>query len=101
MGVVTTYVCDVSGVQGKVEEFVKVSIAANKATFAAKFHTVTNTEKFIHVDVARKLNLVLPEVVQEKQPEPTLESKLMTLLKDYVADIAYESASEACSNYRN
>lgn len=100
MAIITTYVCDVSGKQGNPEEFVKINLRCDKVAYTSPFHLVTTTEKVIHVDVARKLNLVHAQKYDEVQPEPTLEIKLLTLLKDYVSEIAYESAGEACSNYQ-
>jgi len=96
MAIITTYVCDVSGKQGAKEEFVKVSISS-QTNLSDSYHTKKTIEKVVHMDVARKLNL-LNEKTAEPQPEPTLESKLVTLLKDFVSDIAYEAASEAASN---
>lgn len=103
MAVIQTYLCDVSGKQGKPEEFINVSFNLSKQSYQAPFQTVTNFTKLVHIDVARKLNLVLPEKGVEAQPEPTLESKLLVLLKEYIQDIAYEAGgeagSEAASNY--
>lgn len=95
MAVVQIYVCDVSGVQGKAEDFINVGFNISKQSYQANFHTVTNFTKLVHIDVARKLNLVMPPKGEEAQPEPTLESKLLVLLKEYIQDIAYEAGGEA------
>ena len=95
MAMITTYICDVSGKQGVAEDFINVSLSLSKQVYTAKFITVSNFTKLIHIDVARKLNLVLPPKGEEAQPEPTLESKLLVLLKEYIQDIAYEAGGEA------
>lgn len=97
MGIITTYVCDVSGKQGKQEDFVEVKInTTNYNDQYRRNHTIT---KMVHIDVAKKLNLIALNVAEkEANPEPTLESKLIVLLKEYIGDIAYESAQEAISN---
>lgn len=91
MSIIITYVCDVSGVQGhNRQDFCNVTIAAN--VFDRDYYkTIT---KVIHKDVALKLHLIKVKE-EEKQPEPTLESKLMVLLKDYIQEIAYEAGGEA------
>jgi hypothetical protein len=99
MAIITTYVCDVSGVQGQSVDFVKVSITVNKALHTGDFLCKSVTEKLIHKDVALKLNLIWAKKDEPHTPEPTLESKLMVLLKDFVTDIAYEAGAEAASNY--
>jgi len=96
MAIITTYVCDVSGKQGSKEEFVKVSISS-QTHLSDSYPTKKTIEKVVHIDVARKLNL-LSEQKASEQPEPTFESKLGTLLKDYVADIAHEAAAEAAAS---
>ena len=101
MAVITTYVCDVSGKQGNKEDFVDVQIKAFPSTGYNSYNCVI-INKLIHKDVAYKLGMVKgPSEVQ--QPEPTLESKLMILLKDYITELAYEAGgeagSEAASNY--
>lgn len=95
MGIVTTYVCDVSGVTGPKEDFVEVKISAIP-TGANHWQGITVTKQ-VHKDVALKLHLlkVMPEV---SPPEPTFESKLGALLKDYIQGIAYEAGEEAASN---
>lgn len=93
MAIVTTYVCDVSGVQGEAKDFVKVTIAADKIT--GGWQNRKSVDKIVHMDVARKLNLINPDTKQDVVPEPTLESKLLVLLKEYIQDIAYEAGAEA------
>jgi hypothetical protein len=97
MAMITTFVCDVSGKVGPAEEFLNIGINLSKQNYAAPFQTVSNFSKLIHIDVARKLNLVLPPKGVEAQPEPTLESKLLVLLKEYITDIAYEAGSEGAA----
>lgn len=103
MAMITTFICDVSGKVGERNEFINVGFNLSKQDYQSSFSTVTNFSKLVHIDVARKLNLVLPEKGVEAQPEPTLESKLLVLLKEYIQDIAYEAGgeagSEAATNY--
>jgi hypothetical protein len=96
MAIITTYVCDVTGKQGEQKDFVKVDITAQKLVDG--YYDKTSQQKLIHIDVARKLNLISPPKGQEAEPEPTLESKLMVLLKEYISDIAYEAGAETASN---
>lgn len=93
MAIITTYVCDATGKQGEQKDFVKVDIMAQKLVDG--YYDKTSTSKFIHIDVARKMNLLVPPKGVEAQPEPTLESKLLVLLRDYIQDIAYEAGAEA------
>lgn len=106
MAIVTTYVCDVSGKASQDKtEFVEVTVSA------VGYYTVQGTgpyiqqdtkktqTKFVHKDVAGKLALLNPPKGEEAQPEPTFESKLATLLREYVEEIAYEAGSEGASNY--
>jgi hypothetical protein len=101
MAVITTYVCDVSGKQGEQKDFVNVDIVAQKLVDG--YYDKISIKKLVHIDVARKLNLISPPKGEGAQPEPTLESKLLVLLKEYIVDIAYEAGgeagSEAASNY--
>lgn len=96
MAVITTYVCDVSGVSGTdKKDFVTVKIMAdgtfenNTAYHSRRF---CNIEKLLHKDVAIKLGFKLPQD-KEVVPEVTLENKLLLLLKDYVNDIVVDSMS--------
>ena len=93
MGIITTYVCDVSGVQGEQRDFITVEI--NAKPFNGGYYDTVKINKFIHKDVAAKLHLVVPKKDAEVVPEPTLESKLMILLKNYIQEIAYEAGDEA------
>jgi hypothetical protein len=97
MAIITTYVCDVSGVTGAKEDFVDVQIRANK-TYGGNSYDTVIINKVIHKDVALKLNLV-KDKVELQQPEPTFESKLGVLLREFVEEIAYEAGAEAASNY--
>lgn len=98
MGIITTYICDVSGKQGTSEEFVEVTIAITKADYRSSINAKPIIKKLVHIDVATKLHLILPAKDAETTPEPTLESKLTTLLKEYVDTIAYEAVEQAVSN---
>ena len=88
MGIVTTYICDVSGKQGGADEFVDVTISSKRTAGYSFAHTI---KKFVHKDVALKLG-ILPALGKEVEPEqvPTFESQLSTLLKDYIADLVYD-----------
>lgn len=96
MAVVTTYVCDVSGVSGQdKKDFIEVRIDADLGKPSYDRVTIT---KLIHRDVALKLNLVKPQKDEVAQPEVTFESKLTTLLTDYIGDLVYDAVSTEISN---
>ncbi len=102
MAIVTTYVCDVTGKNGTDRyDFVEIDINAtqqfNKSGYWS--NNKVNVKKLVHIDVARNLNLVQVVGDEVTKPEVTFESKLATLLKDYVEEIAYEAGSEGASNY--
>ncbi len=110
MAVITTFVCDVSGFTSTVKsDFVEVTIQAIGYTksMGDSYYQDSNrkktTTKLVSKAVADKLNLIHPAKDVEAQPEPTLESKLLTLMRDYIQEIAYEAGgeagSEAASNY--
>lgn len=107
MAIVTTYVCDVSGKASQDKtDFVEVTINAHEfhsigaGTAYVKQDTKKTQTKFIHKDVAGKLALLNPAKGEDAQPEPTFESKLATLLKDYIEEIAYEAGAEAAYSAR-
>jgi hypothetical protein len=96
MAVVTTYVCDVSGVSGNNKnDFVNVKIDGD--TDKASYDRITIT-KLIHRDVALKLNLVKTKKDEVVQPEVTFESKLTTLLTDFISNLVYDEVEAAVSN---
>lgn len=97
MAIIVTYVCDVSGVTGPQEDFFDIRVSANKSIGATLYHAVT-INKVIHKDVAHKLGLIKGKS-EVQEPQPTFESKLGILLKDFVEEIAYEAGQEAASNY--
>ena len=101
MAVVTTYICDVSGVQGRREEFVEVYVKATAFDTSAGQYGSTSKiiTKLVHYNVAFKLGLLNPKKTgTEVIVEPTFESALGTLLKQYVDDLVYDSVSDAMSN---
>ncbi len=96
MAIVTTYVCDVSGVTGQdKKDFVQIRLDCDmdKPSYD---RIIIN--KLLHRDVALKLNLVKPQGSEVKQPEPTFESKLTLLLTDYISDLVYDEVSTQISN---
>lgn len=95
MAVITTYVCDVSGKQGNQEDFFEVKVTATPSGKSG-YYSQCSLLKLVHKDIAEKLHLVV--VKENPPPELTLESKLMVLLKDYIADIAYEAGAEAAAH---
>jgi hypothetical protein len=102
MAIITTYVCDVSGKQSNdISEFVKVTISSrgHKKDGGNDYSGMTN-EKFIHREVALKLNIigVRKDLNEEAQPEVTFESKLTTLLKDYINDLVADEVSDQISH---
>lgn len=98
MAIVTTYVCDVSGLSGTdKKDFIDVRISADNSNvpgigYSQRQLVIT---KLLHISVARKLNLVSIPNGEELQPEVTIESKLAALMKDYIQEIAYEAGAEA------
>lgn len=98
MAVVTTYVCDVSGVSGTdKKDFIDVKIVADSSNVPGLGYQQRQLviNKLLHISVARKLNLVNVANGEELQPEVTIESKLVTLMKDFIQEIAYEAGAEA------
>lgn len=98
MGIVTNYICDCSGKSSTNKaDFIEVKIVADNSNVPGLHYSqrTMNITKLIHIDVARKLNLVHLVKDEVAQPEPTLESKLFVLLKDYITDVAYEAGGEA------
>lgn len=99
MAIVTTYVCDVSGVSGQDrDDFVDVSIITNRSRSS---YSATTINKLIHRDVALKLNLVTPNRGEEKQPDVSFEHQLSTLLTGYIADVVFDEVSNQISNRCN
>ncbi len=98
MAIITTYICDVSGMQGAATDFVEINITPSKVSYHSNFHTTPSVKKIIHKSVAEKFKFLLPQKGTEETPEPTLESKLIALLKDYVSEIAYEAGSEGAAD---
>ena len=96
MGQIISYICDVSGVSSMDKgDFVEVVIKAEdpkQGSYSLRTQTI---HKLIHRDVALKLHLVFATKNDpEPPPEPTLESKFLTLLKDYISELAYEAGTE-------
>lgn len=103
MAIITTYVCDVSGKQGNdISEFVKVNISTrgHRKDGSSDYSGISTNEKFIHREVALKLNIigVRKDLNEEAQPEVTFESKLTTLLKDYINDLVADSVVDEVSS---
>jgi hypothetical protein len=104
MAVITTYICDVSGVSGTVQaDFVEVSIIADNSKIPGIGYSQRTklVKRLVHIDVARKLNLVYSVSKEEHVPEPTFESKLAILLKERIEEIAYEVAEDVVVNYNS
>lgn len=95
MGQIISYICDVSGKSGTdKKDFIEVSITTVDPSISA--HYGRNTiHKLVHREVALKLHLIYAQKDDpDPTPEPTLESQLMTLLKDYISELAYEAGTE-------
>lgn len=92
MAIITSYICDVSGKQGDQEDFFEVKVVATPSGKSG-YYANCSLVKLVHKDVAEKLHLVV--IKDNHNPEPTLESKLLVLLKEYITDIAYEAGGEA------
>lgn len=97
MAIVTTYICDISGKQGVQEDFFEVKLTATPSGKANAYYGQHVQTKLVHKEVAEKLHLCV--LKDNTNPEPTFESKLSALLKDYVEEIAYEAGQEAASSY--
>lgn len=96
MGIVTTYICDISGKQGDKKDFVNVVIKSTPEISGYFAYTESTTiTKFVHYDVAVKLGILNPRS-KDNAPEqvPTFESQLSTLLKDYIADLVYDEVAD-------
>lgn len=93
MAIITTYICDVSGVTGDRKDFVEVSIGS-KYTQPNGYQGYGNKiEKLVHKDVAVKLGLVDAcryKSDAENPPAITFEGKLKALLEDHVAELVQE-----------
>lgn len=92
MAIITSYICDVSGKQGNQEDFFEIKVIATPSG-KGSYYQSCSVHKFIHKDIAEKMHLAV--VKDNPNPEPTLESKLLVLLKEYITDIAYEAGGEA------
>ncbi|MGZ8887960.1 MAG: hypothetical protein ACXW1D_00210 [Halobacteriota archaeon] len=105
MGIITTYVCDVSGKTGEKSDFVTVKVTSRAVWETCSYYDYVSVDKVVHKDVALKLHLMEPKSSDEAAPEPTTESKLLALMKDFITDIAYEAGgeagAEAASSYNN
>ena len=90
MGVVTTYVCDVSGVSStNKDEFVELSIGVH-ATGDNRHRVYGQNYLYVHQDMAIKLGLLGVKKDEVAPPEPTIEEKLTTLLKEFISDVAQD-----------
>lgn len=106
VAVITTFVCDVTGVQSQDKsQFVDITITAAGYSEYNRGSGVYSsglgekvTSKFVHKDVANKLCLLELPKSAEAVPEPTFESKLQTLLADYINELVYEEVSSQISN---
>ncbi len=100
MAIVTTYVCDVSGKQGtNKEEFVSVRIAST--TFdkqGSNSYKGVEVTKLISKEVALKFSLIAVPKTDTPTPEVTFESKLSTLLTDYISNLVYDEVQSAVDN---
>lgn len=106
MAVVTTYVCDVSGVSGTDKsDFVTVEIKSyqhfpSSGGTSYGSQCAVSVAKLVTKDVATKLGLTQPPKVKEEpaQPQVTFESSLTVLLTDYIKGLVYEEVEAAASN---
>lgn len=91
MGILTTYVCDISGTTGyDARDFVIVDIVTKNVL--REHHKCNTINRLVHSGVALKLGLITGEV---EQPESTDEYKLKTLMtkrsNNRTAEELYES----------
>jgi len=98
MGIVTTYICDISGKQGDKKDFVNVVLKSTPEStigYGGAYLATTTINKFVHYDVAVKLGILNPRS-KDVAPEqvPTFESQLSALLKDYIADLVYDEVAD-------
>lgn len=104
MGIVTTYICDISGKQGDKKDFVNVVLKSTPENTAGynTYNASTTISKFVHYDVAVKLGILSPRS-KDVAPEqvPTFESQLSALLKDYIADLVYDEVADAINKQGN
>lgn len=88
MAIVTTFVCDISGISGTSrDDFVTIKISSGAAG-GGYLREQKTIERLVHMTVAKRMHLVNPSSAKEVLPEePTFESKLKTLLQDWVGDL--------------
>ena len=99
MSIVTTYVCDVTGRSGHDrKDFIDIRIQSTDHVQTSSFRSNV-IDKLVHRDVANKLHLLREVIEPENNPEPTFGSKLETLIREYVNELAYEAGSEGASEY--
>lgn len=91
MAIVKTFVCDVSGVSGgEKSDFVVIKIVS-QAPEGGYYPKTRTIERLIHLDVAKRLHLIVQSKhEEEKVAEATFESKLKTLLQDWVSELVEE-----------
>lgn len=99
MGIVTTYVCDVSGfTDPDKSKFVSVRLQPQgfESDGSNSYEGLGQVDKLISRDVALRLGLIKPNTAKGEvaQPELTFESKLSTLLKDYIDDLVYDAVQD-------
>lgn len=90
MAIVTNYICDVTGkTSNNKKDFVTVKISALNHSSTQSYNATFTIEKLVHIDTARKLNLVnlTGSEVDKAPPELTFEGKLRVMLEDFVQDI--------------
>lgn len=114
MSIITTYVCDISGVQGSNrDDFVEVEISTKQYTTSLPTRVSAGTTyssnafkqtRMLHKDAAKKIGVWAPATPSGTEPEPdptSFEQKVVVLLKDWMTDIAKSEAEAAVDNSRN
>jgi len=98
MSIVTTYICDVSGKSGMDRaEFVVVDITA-QSNQPTSYDRTVRIQKYVHIDVAKKLGLVTLKSTEAAIQELSFEAKLTALLVPYIDQIVEDAVSDHLSN---
>lgn len=113
MGIVTTYVCDISGKSSQDKtEFVEITITGcgfgdynkdypdKQRNYYQDVNNKKIVNKFVYKDVAEKFGLIKAKE-ETSSPEVTFESKLIALLQDWKDSIVEEATENAIQSVRN
>lgn len=88
MATIITYICDATGKSSNnKEDFVNVEIVSRSQTGDYNKDKPLTIKKIIHIDIAKKLNMINIMNNEPTPPEVTFEGKLKALLEDHVSEL--------------